>query len=416
MLVCRFGDRIFGPIAFGFPSRFFLWSLKLLVLFLCFICILVFFHSQSSPSNDHLLRSSNYCQEWLYFSELLQRWFCFDEATWLQIGRSWVSKWFLGSLQNFSFETSPSQSSHLAFVTFLVAPHYFSQMSRCITALEMNFLSFYRYPVVIFHSDNVSKELLEVVKLTRSHVTFQWIAFRPIFSKGSHLPHAYGYLHMCRFFSSRIWFHPVTSHFNYVMRLDPHSFIASPMPCDPFLLMKRQSKRYGFSFLWVERADYSEGLFALTRDFGKQFNFSFPMLFLELFIQNHQYNLFQIYNNFFLAETELFRDPLVAKYLRFIDQSGGHYKTRWGDSLVHSFVVGLFLEASQILVLTNFSYVHARDFRCHSIASCKLVDEYIGKPRESNMEWIDVCNVRMVQFKKQCMFFRSVMTNSSNCS
>jgi hypothetical protein len=186
-----------------------------------------------------------------------------------------------------------------------------------------------------------------MLKATRSPVAFELLSFTGwTFVKGSHLPHKYGYLHMCRFFSSKIWFHPATAHFRYIMRLDPHSFIASPLVPDPFIQMSIEKKRYAITFLWVERIDYSSGFLDLTWNFSRKHNFTIPPLFFNLFVgTNREYNQFQLYNNFFLADTEFFRKSDVLQYLRFVDQAGGHYTVRWGDSLVHSFVLG-FLQSS----------------------------------------------------------------------
>lgn len=349
------------------------------------------------------------CQDWRYFSSFFGQWYCFDDKHWEAWNNRWISQWFFSSTNSSTFQKRPAQFSDLGVVVFLVAPHYFRQMESCLRALENNFFRFQRYPVIIFHSDNITSKSL-MLKATRSPVAFELLSFTGwTFVKGSHLPHKYGYLHMCRFFSSKIWFHPATAHFRYIMRLDPHSFIASPLVPDPFIQMSIEKKRYAITFLWVERIDYSSGFLDLTWNFSRKHNFTIPPLFFNLFVgTNREYNQFQLYNNFFLADTEFFRKSDVLQYLRFVDEAGGHYTVRWGDSLVHSFVLGLFLHLNEILVLANFSYVHGQDFRCLTKEDCSMVDQYIGKSHQHHMMWIGTCNVRMAQFRSQCSLFNSL--------
>lgn len=49
--------------------------------------------------------------------------------------------------------------------------------------------------------------------------------------------------------------------------------------------------------------------------------------------------------------------PQIQEYLHLLEDSNGHYLFRWGDAPIHTFVVGMFLEPSQVHQF-NFAYRH----------------------------------------------------------
>lgn len=71
------------------------------------------------------------------------------------------------------------------------------------------------------------------------------------------------------------------------------------------------------------------------------------------------WNRFGYYNNFFIARMDLYRDPRVQRFVKYIDRTGGIYRYRWNDLLVQSMVVQLYLDKEQIIHFGDWTYEHA---------------------------------------------------------
>ena len=74
------------------------------------------------------------------------------------------------------------------------------------------------------------------------------------------------YFHMCHFYTHAFFKHPVFRRFDWLLQLDADAGLDRPVPCDPFDVLERGGKVFGFyakelwhraeaNKLWRDRLD-----------------------------------------------------------------------------------------------------------------------------------------------------------------
>lgn len=69
--------------------------------------------------------------------------------------------------------------------------------------------------------------------------------------------------------------------------------------------------------------------------------------------------LYGMYNNFFVTSVHWWRSAPVQRFLRYVDASGLIYTRRYGDLLLQSVAVQIFLPKSKVKMFDSFTYEHS---------------------------------------------------------
>ena len=248
-------------------------------------------------------------------------------------------------------------------------------LARTIGDFERNFNHRHNYPYVIFNRNPFTSNFKRTIgKLARAHVEFasipenQWripkkLSLKKIRHSLMTIGHSVTYRHMCRFYSGFFFQHPATLPYDYYMRIDVDSLFPCPIERDPFEMLTKENKTYGFRpqeyaptvvslwpriLEWLNASGLNENekaantLAFISDDNGRTLS--------------QQMCIF--YNNFEVATFALFRSPSYLSYFTHLDRSGGFYFERWGDAPVHTYYVNLMLDRSQVHMFRNFSYGH----------------------------------------------------------
>ena len=89
------------------------------------------------------------------------------------------------------------------------------------------------------------------------------------------------------------------------------------------------------------------------------------------------------YNNFEIAEFNLFRNQAYLDFFEFLDKEGGFYYERWGDAPVHTYWILFMLNKDQIHLFNDlpYSHQHGSNFKLSQTNECSM--ELNG----CNLEW-----------------------------
>ncbi|KAI5962336.1 KTR5 [Candida pseudojiufengensis] len=85
-------------------------------------------------------------------------------------------------------------------------------------------------------------------------------------------------------------------------------------------------------------------------------------------INNEDYNLCHFWSNFEIARVDLFKSKEYQDFFKYLDESGGFYKERWGDAPVHSLAIGMLLDLNEIHYFRDIGYRHDVFSHCPSNA------------------------------------------------
>ena len=238
-------------------------------------------------------------------------------------------------------------------------------LCRSLTLLKKNFLRRFPYPVVVFvetsFRETWKKELREGSKVNCRFETIEFCL--PDFLDSAAIPEyvlqpkfKIGYRHMCRFFSGKIYDEPSLQGYKWYWRLDTDSFLLGKVKYDVFQLMEQKGCVYGYSAMSRDEPLVSAGLWELTKDYIEKRGIQ--PTFVYDYVPNGVWDRSYYYTNFEISSFEFWRSKPARDYFNHVDRSGGIYQHRWGDTLIHTMTVGMFLPKAQTHRFTDIYYDH----------------------------------------------------------
>jgi len=240
-----------------------------------------------------------------------------------------------------------------------------SNLELSLKSLDTYFNNKYHYPVILFHENLTVEQQVLIKSNTASELIFEQIEFQlPSFLDPESIPEtvhingfgfSVGYRHMCRFFSSEVYAHPVLDSFEYCWRLDTDSFLRGPVDYDVFEFMRGNNCVYGYIDSGVDTGDNDE-LRQITNDYIKSHGLKYDGW------DGSAYG-----TNFEISQIKFWKSGACADYLSYIDKSGGIYKHRWGDHIIHFIAVSLFLSENQLHHFTDIAYQHQDVLYNHTV-------------------------------------------------
>ncbi len=255
-----------------------------------------------------------------------------------------------------------------AAIVYLVRskPEDISDLKRSLSLLDVNFNNRFNYPVIIFHED-INEVLMEKIHTaTHSTLRFEKVIFEiPDFLKKDEIPEiifvdgfvfSMGYRHMCRFFSGTIFYHPALKDYDYYWRLDTDSFLLDKINYDVFLFMQERNLEYGYIHIDKEELGAIQGLWNTTKKYIESNNIK-PK-FLHKFMSNGVWDRSYYYTNFEISKLDYWRSDEFMNFFNYLDRSGGIYKYRWGDAVIHLLAVSMFVSEEQVHKFSDIAYQH----------------------------------------------------------
>jgi len=258
-----------------------------------------------------------------------------------------------------------------AAIAYLVRskPKDIADLKRSLSLLDINFNDGFNYPVIIFHEDFSDNLMENIRKSTPSKLQFAQVKFDiPDFLNKDEIPEfvyvdgyefSIGFRHMCRFFSGLIFQQHVLKDYDYLWRLDSDSFILGKIDYDIFQFMQENNYTYGYIHILKEHPDAVKGFWDIVKKYIQENNIK--PTFLNNFTIDGIWDRSYYYANFEISKLDFWRSEYFLKYFDYIDKSGGIYKYRWGDTIIHFLAISMFIPESRIHKFSDISYQH-QDF------------------------------------------------------
>lgn len=225
----------------------------------------------------------------------------------------------------------------------------------------------FSYPIIIFHED-FDDEIISYVsdsvpmKLQFEKVEFNFPSFLDKkYSKDLYLDvnkrtYSLGYRHMCKFFSNDVFYHPALSDYDYCWRLDTDSFILAEINEDVFEVMERGNFVYGYLISERESPALADDFKFFVEKYAR--NNLIKIKDVKDFSKNGEWLRETFYTNFEISKIGFWKSREYQHYFEAINKSGGIYKFRWGDTLVHTLAVLMFLPWKRVHKFEDIYYFH----------------------------------------------------------
>ncbi|KAI9498427.1 nucleotide-diphospho-sugar transferase [Zychaea mexicana] len=172
-----------------------------------------------------------------------------------------------------------------------------------------------------------------------------------------------------RFMAGLLFRHPALNDLDYIWRFEVGTEYVCPISFDPFDFMKDAGKKVSFSITLYEYEETIPSLFANVMKFAAENpdivqSTDNPKSLWDFVIDTDTqgYNKCHLWNNFQIADMQFFRGELYQRYFDFIDESNGIFYERWGDPVIQTLGIVLFLEKSDIQFWENIGYRVANYF------------------------------------------------------
>ncbi|KAI8364122.1 glycosyltransferase family 15 protein [Blakeslea trispora] len=259
-------------------------------------------------------------------------------------------------------------------------------LRKTMQQLEARFNSKFSYPYVFLNDEPFTDEFRELTtSLTQAETHYglipeehwsypDWIDIekadrqrKDMGEQGIIYGDNLSYRHMCRYNSGFFYRHPLLTSYDFYWRVEPSVEFFCDIDYDPFLYMKRNNKKYGWTISLLEYEATIPTLWSTVKEFIKEHPNMIPKHNLIDFISNdygRSYNLCHFWSNFEIGDLRFLRSPEYAAFFDYLDRSGGFFYERWGDAPVHSIAVSLFLNKSEVHFFDDIGYKHDPFMHC----------------------------------------------------
>ena len=177
----------------------------------------------------------------------------------------------------------------------------------------------------------------------------------------SHPQYSVGYRHMARWYALHLFTFCAEAGYEWVLRLDEDSFVWSPVRFDLAQHMEQGGFVYGYRAFTHDYPTVTRGFPEAVRAYlvmsGRQPTFLLKHCSPQTLdgLTAAGWSRAGYYNNFFITKTAFWRRADVQRFLKFMDRTGGVYTQRWGDLLIQSAAVQIFLRETEVHQFTEFT-------------------------------------------------------------
>ena len=244
---------------------------------------------------------------------------------------------------------------------YMLVGGFRSSGAAIVTQLRSIFKIFndqFQYPVIIFHEEGFKKDVIRA-SFHRPLIFYEQVSLL----QPKTLPkvdgkikclrkHDLGYRNMCRFQAGLVFTHPIMQGLEYVMRVDSDAELLPPrIMYDLFDFMKHHNLTYGYKTFTMDAKGCVKNLwsnvtlYAATKHIQPSFLKCWPPR------QN-------FYNNFDISRLSFWTSRQYKDYFAYIDNLGGIYKYRWGDSPIKGLALSLFAPVDSVHIFEHIGYRH----------------------------------------------------------
>ena len=244
-----------------------------------------------------------------------------------------------------------------------------TDLKRSLSLLDRHFNDSFKYPVIIFHEDFGERLMDNIRKCTSSNLKYEKVNFEiPSFLDSTEIPEhinvngykfPIGYRHMCRFMSELIFQHPAVQQYRYLWRLDTDSFLLDTIKYDIFKAMEQNDYIYGYLHIIKDEPGAVIGLWEATKKYIEENKIN--PTYLWNFMSGDEWDRSYYYSNFEISRIDFWTSGEALKFFNYIDSTGGIYKYRWGDHVLHLLTLSMFVAENRVHKFADIAYQH-KDF------------------------------------------------------
>jgi len=282
----------------------------------------------------------------------------------------------------------PNPNLKAAIVTFARGDRGTMQKLRLtMRNIEDSFNHNHGYPYIIFTDEDLSNEFKELVSsTTKGDVVFEKVgkdyygypkgidkkkaAEARIKLKDVMFGDSEDYRFNSRFMAGTIFRHPALQDLDYYWRIEAGTEYVCPIAFDPFQYMKDHKKTVSFSMALYEYHETLPSIWSTAKEFASEHpDWVVPdeegSGSLWKFVKdnnNGDYNRCHFWSNFQIADLSFFRGKQYQAFFNYLDKSGGFFYERWGDPVVHTLAMVLFLKKQDIHHWDDIGYSVANYF------------------------------------------------------
>lgn len=190
---------------------------------------------------------------------------------------------------------------------------------------------------------------------------------------------------MCRFQAG--FFMEYLPEYRYYARIDPDVKLYCDIEDDIFAQMHSGKYKLGYTMALRETPHAIHDLSRVTNEFMKENpEIIHEGQWLDTFIRPWDTGC-HFWTNFEIGDLEFFRSSEYKKFFEHLDDNGGIFYNRWGDSPIHSVAASLFLNIRDVHWFSEVGNYHAPNIHCPTDRSVRLAHKCACPHDHSIPQW-----------------------------
>ncbi|KAJ1919008.1 hypothetical protein H4219_002267 [Mycoemilia scoparia] len=268
-------------------------------------------------------------------------------------------------------------------------------MRKAMQSIEDRFNRKHNYPYVFLNDVPFTEEFIEGTRtMTRAKTSYGLIPkehwsypdhidvdlakqkYKEMGENSVHYGATESYHLMCNFQSGYFFRHPLLEEYDYYWRIEPNVEYPCDIDFDPFLHMQNGNYKYSFTITLYEYPNTIPTIWSAVKEFIETYPELIPERNAFQWIARDggkKYTGCHFWSNFEIADLRFFRSKEYITFYDFLSSKGGFFYERWGDAVVHSLAVALFLQKEDVYWFKDLGYFH------HPWTNCPLGDEWIKR-------------------------------------
>lgn len=205
------------------------------------------------------------------------------------------------------------------------------------------------YDTIVFHEGDIQKGVVNYVRQQIPEVSFIDVGGEDFWRSGPRNSN-FGYKNMCSFYTYFIW--KYLDSYKYVLRLDDDSFIHSNLSSNMLDTLQEKNINHVYVRRKVDtHLETADTLPKVTKQYVDNHD-------IDIECNKHDIDNTNFYSNFYITRLEFWKQNCVQNYLKYIVNTNGIYRHRWGDSTIHAHALKMFSNGDRIIKLPSIRYEH----------------------------------------------------------
>jgi FkbM family methyltransferase len=244
-----------------------------------------------------------------------------------------------------------------AAITYLLVSNSYEvkDLELSLNLLQDNLSFINKYPIIVFHERLDKKDIDQITKSFSFNIHFEKVTWdKKLFDEKPDYHQEYLSMNCHHIVSTKTHMHPILDKYEYIMCLDPDSFIIGKMKHDPFVLMSKEGYTYSTinAFKHKKNSEY-ESCKKTRRYINER---SIKPTFFSDFLSGLQQSEEICYSGFDILKLDFWRSSNIDIYSDFICSIDSSKESTESETFIPLIAASVFVPSDKVYYFKDIPY------------------------------------------------------------